>query len=309
MIGRSLRTLLLCVLCGCSDTTPEIKFGGSGPGRAAAAPGDAAGLYNEAYARLVKPNAVIREELKQNSYNRVAIREAIHQILESLRTMESLIQPPYCEKLNESIKEYESFERDVRTGNLPPGAAAVAERLERTVRLNFAPSRNLPLQLKPPEVEPVRGPVVTTGGQRAPAGQPAASGGTAPAKPPPDAASAPAGTSGATTETPYWVLFDAWKQSHGDLAEAYTSRKGDYPARYKKLRDSLALVRARLPEADQPKIDIYLKEYQRIHESTEGFIKLPSGQTEAQVRAQIDGVGRAIELTYSPDAVEKSAPK
>ncbi len=303
-----LAVFLALTLGACSDT-PEIKFGGSGPGRAPAPPGDAAGLYNEAYAKLTKPNAIIREELKQNSYNHVAIREAIHQILESLRTMESLIQPPFSEKLNESIKEYEEFERDVRIKNLPPGAASKAERLERTVRLNFAPSRNLPLQVKPPEIESPRGPVVTTGGQRAPAGPPATAAGPAPAGPAPDAASAPAGTPGATTETPYWVLFDAWKQSHGDLAEAYTSRKGDYPARYKKLRDSLALVRARLPEADRPKIDLYLKEYQRIHETTEGFIKLPAGQTEAQVRAQLDGVGRAIELTYSPDAVEKPTPK
>jgi len=274
---------LALLAAGCGDSAPDIpdmppisvSSGGVSLMSEARTPREA---YELAYGRLNSYHTKVRNWLYANPPNDYAIERTMIQIAESVETMHAVALEPKKSELVPLARWY----REMSKGPWRGSFESELRRYERLLKGGFASS----------DVDVIA---------EFPDKKPPTAGGTDP-KPPDDPKDKPKPppTPPPSSDTPVWMLYNAWKQSHADLVEAY-GKKGDCARAYQRVRESMAALKARLPEDRRKKLDLCDAIYQQQWDETKSYTAPPPGGKEEDVVRGLTYVGAEMEREYNPD--------
>lgn len=285
---------ILVFITGCGDKTinipelPTIKIGSSGVSTSQDK-GTPVERYENAYNRLKKEHLTVRQNLYSNT---LAIKSALDSILQNLNIMKSLTVEPYSSGIQEYIEKYKELYPDFVNNRISSMTLSKFEKYENDVYSKFYPT-NVDILVEPISQHTKPNNQVTNNNPTTPVknGNNTTPPNTTDPKEHP-------------TDTPFWIIYKAWEQAHNDLINAYTTKKGSYKKLYDRLKESLALLKKRLPQHEQAKLQIYINEYERIYNATSELTALHKGSTENDILSELKTVGSVISQTYNPDKSE-----
>jgi hypothetical protein len=308
---RLLAGLLLATL-GCSDTAeiPTVELGGPSGARLmsgqARTPYEA---YDFAYSNLARYHRDIERCLDPRGRNLYGAQVAMRQILESLRTMRSLVAASDQPRFDPYLARYQEWLRDLERDTWGGSFLSNLEQSGRELRKRFhpaevqilaefpsatasaAPAAQAPPAAAPPTPAPIPpDKVEPPPPPRSPAAPPAT-----PAPPPPSGPP-PAASDGASAR----LYFLAWDRAHDALVDAYKAKKDCRPS-YELVAEALRHLKAKLSGEKADKLQIYLDYYAGIHEKTRGFTALPEKTTEKDIVDELDVAARVIRKEFNPE--------
>lgn len=221
--------------------------------------------YAAAYWAFRDGHEIVKRNLGKNT---LAVQTGMQEIIDSLRSMSLLVTEPYASGIKGYIPEYErlrtSFEQGVYTG----GTLDTLDRYESEFIRRFSPGAVI-----------LRGPEDRVS-----------------SRPPPTRLEDP--SFDPVSEVPYWVLYKAWEKLHTDLVKAYTEGEAGVEKIYGRLESVLCLLKERLKAQDRQLLQIYINEYKRIYNSTEGFKVLHEGVTKQDILRELGAVGSATAQAF-----------
>ncbi len=280
---RSIAIILPFFVAACGaadiDDVPPLSIGGSTPGfmTDTSNPVDA---YATAHARLTSLHTQLRHFTKAPA-NTYSASITAGQLVDAITLMQELIEEPKKSELQPILDWYRDVKSAVEWGRFGGSYAGNLDMNQQKLRSGFSPSA-VTIVAKSPK------PDKTPGGTTA---TPPAPGDTT--KPPPEPTKPP-------SDVPLWMLFNAWKQSHADLIEAF-AKKADAGKAYRRLRESVGALKARVPGEKQQKLALGEATYEQQNDETKGFTALPAGAKDEDVLRVLRLVGDMIEKEYNPD--------
>lgn len=278
--------LLLLAACASDETAelPPFSIGGKGISAMtdARTPSE---RYEEAYSWLTKLHLNVRRSLETSPTNAFSASADLREIIEKLRTMQSLTAEPAVAALESYIARYVRILEAVEAGRGSGALVSDLNRWEQEIRTKYHLSE---VQIVPPAArEPGTVPGVKTPGEDR---LPTPPGGEDPSKP----GEAPA--SGA----PFWVLYKAWEQVHADLAAAYRA-KTECVGHCNRAVDLVQRMAAATPEEQRGTLQICGKAYEAVHTKTKGFTSLPQGLTVENILAELEMISNTVRANFNPD--------
>lgn len=277
-IAVTLTAVVLFASAGCGGNgraldipeIPPIKIGSpqivSSSGNKSADPEEE---YDRAYSDMRKQHVIVLRDLNSNT---IAVREGMARIIDNLHTMQSLTAEPQSSEIGQYVKAYEEINDAFMSRRFSNMTKDKFERCEQDVHSKFAP-QNVQVVKQPPAAD--NRPDVPAPTQR----------GDAPPQP------------SVNNDTPLWVYFKAWEKANEDFLKTYKANE-DARKGYQRVRDALDMLKKRLPNNDQSKLQIYINEYQRIYTATAGFTRPPDGGSRDDVLRELTIVSEVVSQAY-----------